>query len=458
MKILFVFFYLCCLYACNTSEKAEVVLKDHYTFERYMPVLSRESEYLLVNLADTIQPDYRLDNGDWHFSVEVRDNKGEFFYLQDMVLYLKPGEKLKVECNHRHKYNSVFEGGVKNENSWLNQKMLRGGNILSPVTFWEFLSFEDYCKQVDRVADSLRLDLDKVSKNRKFIHDTRVRLELIRATAYSMYVDRILNSQRYGESFESQGDFEKWKSERMAEIVPKIVCKMTDVLGKYAENEIIQYVHGQTALIVLENLQEGCLSRLHFDRFLELYDYYRTKLEDPNFEYSAAVKAYAHQLSDPRLQKFMLDVVDKNRYVTEGVEMKDFEFEDVDGEKHRLSDYKGMPIYLDIWATWCNPCKAIAPNFAALAETYKKENIKFIAISIDKNVKVWRDYVKQDGKHENVEEWLCTSKEFLEIYRISSIPRFLLIDKDFKIRMTFAYKPIEVDMQNLSMLLDEVIR
>ena len=181
-------------------------------------------------------------------------------------------------------------------------------------------------------------------------------------------------------------------------------------------------------------------------------------MEDPNFEYSAAVKAYAHQLSDPRLQKFMLDVVDKNRYVTEGVEMKDFEFEDVDGEKHRLSDYKGMPIYLDIWATWCNPCKAIAPNFAALAETYKKENIKFIAISIDKNVKVWRDYVKQDGKHENVEEWLCTNKEFLEIYRISSIPRFLLIDKDFKIRMTFAYKPIEVDMQNLSMLLDEVIR
>ena len=51
--------------------------------------------------------------------------------------------------------------------------------------------------------------MDKVSKNRKFIHDTRVRLELIRATAYSMYVDRILNSQRYGESFESQGDFEK---------------------------------------------------------------------------------------------------------------------------------------------------------------------------------------------------------------------------------------------------------
>lgn len=73
-------------------------------------------------------------------------------------------------------------------------------------------------------------------------------------------------------------------------------------------------------------------------------------------------------------------------------------------------------------------------------------------------MKVWRDYVKQDGKHENVEEWLCTNKEFLEIYRISSIPRFLLIDKDFKIRMTFAYKPIEVDMQNLSMLLDEVIR
>ena len=132
---------------------------------------------------------------------------------------------MKGECNHRDKYNSVVEGRGRNENSWWDQKMGRGGNILSPVTFWEFLSFEDYCKQVDRVADSLRLDLDKVSKNRKFIHDTRVRLELIRATAYSMYVDRILNSQRYGESFESQGDFEKWKSERMAEIVRRLFVK-----------------------------------------------------------------------------------------------------------------------------------------------------------------------------------------------------------------------------------------
>lgn len=457
MKILFVFFYLCCLYACKTSEKAEVILKDHYTFERYMPVLNRESEYLLVNLADTIQSDYRLNNGDWHFSVEVQDDNGEFFYLQDMVLYLKPGEKLEVECNHRNKYDSVFKGGLKNENSWLNQKMLRGWYILSPVTFWEFLSFEDYCKQIDCVADSLRLDLDKISRNRKFIHDTRVRLELIQATAYSMYVDRVLNSQRYRESFECQEDFEKWKSGKMVEIVPMIVRKMTGVLGKYAEGEVIQNVHGQTALIALENLQEGCLNRLHFDRFLELYDYYRTRWGDPNFEYSATVKAYAHQLSDSRLRKIMLDIVDKNQYLMEGVEMKDFEFEDVDGKKHRLSDYKGMPIYLDIWATWCNPCKAIAPNFAALAKAYKEENIKFIAISIDKNVQVWQDYVKQYGKRENVEEWLCTNKEFLEMYKISSIPRFLLIDKDFKIRMTFAYKPIEVDMQNLRTLLDEVI-
>ena len=115
-----------------------------------------------------------------------------------------------------------------------------------------------------------------------------------------------------------------------------------------------------------------------------------------------------------------------------------------------------MPIYLDIWATLCNPCKAISPNFAALAKTYARKGIKFIAISIDKNTQAWRDYVKKHDEHRYVEEWHCVDKVFLEKYRISSIPRFLLIDKDFKIRMAFAYKPIEFDMKNLTALLDEM--
>ena len=61
----------------------------------------------------------------------------------------------------------------------------------------------------------------------------------------------------------------------------------------------------------------------------------------------------------------------------------DFEFKDTEGNVHRLSDYKGKPMYIDVWATWCNPCKALAPAFQELAIEYKGKNIKFISISIE---------------------------------------------------------------------------
>ena len=45
------------------------------------------------------------------------------------------------------------------------------------------------------------------------------------------------------------------------------------------------------------------------------------------------------------------------------VEAMDFEFKEMDGNACKLSDYKGMPIFIDVWATWCNPCKALETDF-----------------------------------------------------------------------------------------------
>ena len=46
-----------------------------------------------------------------------------------------------------------------------------------------------------------------------------------------------------------------------------------------------------------------------------------------------------------------------------------FEFKDVDGNVHKLSDYKGKPVYLEIWASWCSVCKSGMPDIDELSAT-----------------------------------------------------------------------------------------
>jgi peroxiredoxin len=50
-----------------------------------------------------------------------------------------------------------------------------------------------------------------------------------------------------------------------------------------------------------------------------------------------------------------------------GYPAPDFELANLKGEKVRLSDYRGMPVILNFWATWCGPCRAEFPEFQAAA-------------------------------------------------------------------------------------------
>jgi thiol-disulfide isomerase/thioredoxin len=48
----------------------------------------------------------------------------------------------------------------------------------------------------------------------------------------------------------------------------------------------------------------------------------------------------------------------------------DFELTDFDGNRHRLSDYRGKVVYINFWATWCVPCKAELPEIYNLQQEY----------------------------------------------------------------------------------------
>ena len=58
-------------------------------------------------------------------------------------------------------------------------------------------------------------------------------------------------------------------------------------------------------------------------------------------------------------------------------------FTDLDGAPHTLAESRGHVTVVNLWATWCGPCKAEMPLLDALAREYAARNVAFVAISID---------------------------------------------------------------------------
>jgi thiol-disulfide isomerase/thioredoxin len=60
-------------------------------------------------------------------------------------------------------------------------------------------------------------------------------------------------------------------------------------------------------------------------------------------------------------------------------------FTDADGQQRTLADYRGHTLVVNLWATWCGPCIAELPTFAALAPQLKQEGALILPISVDVN-------------------------------------------------------------------------
>ncbi len=66
-----------------------------------------------------------------------------------------------------------------------------------------------------------------------------------------------------------------------------------------------------------------------------------------------------------------------------------------EGEKVQLSDFRDEVVFLNVWATWCPPCKAEMPGIQTLYESI--EGINFVMLSTDENFEKAKKYKKDNG-------------------------------------------------------------
>lgn len=120
-----------------------------------------------------------------------------------------------------------------------------------------------------------------------------------------------------------------------------------------------------------------------------------------------------------------------------------FTFEDIDGKKVSLTDFKGKVVYIDVWATWCRPCLGEIPSLKKLEEEYHDQNIVFMSVSTDKSAdrQKWKNMV-MEKELKGVQLTTGDAKaEILDPYKITGIPRFILVDKNGKLISSDAPRP-----------------
>ena len=127
------------------------------------------------------------------------------------------------------------------------------------------------------------------------------------------------------------------------------------------------------------------------------------------------------------------------------------------GGKTSLDDLKGKYLYIDVWATWCNPCIAEIPALKSLEKKYHNKNIRFVSISIDdkrtagswdKALAKWKAMVK-DKNLTGTQLYAGEDIEFMRDYLVTGIPRFILIDPKGNIVNPNAPRPSNPALENL---------
>ncbi len=118
---------------------------------------------------------------------------------------------------------------------------------------------------------------------------------------------------------------------------------------------------------------------------------------------------------------------------TKAPDFKAFTLDSIPREK-RLADYRGKVLMINVWATWCLPCRVEMPSIEALNKAYASKGLKIVAISIDDpgTDATIRAFVKQYGL--TFEVLHDAQGKISDEYDITGYPETFIVGKDGVIR------------------------
>ena len=168
-----------------------------------------------------------------------------------------------------------------------------------------------------------------------------------------------------------------------------------------------------------------------YDEFVEIYP--ETEYTQPMVKYMEPIRDYHVKLQQPMPDNIIL--------IEKANEFKDWE--------QIIEPYKGELLYIDMWVTWCGPCKAEFEFKEGLYDYVADKPIKLIYLSSDRDEaeEKWKEMVNFYGLVDiNLRisqdlNWKIWREQFGMSY--SSIPRYIIVDQEGRIVVPDAARPSE---------------
>lgn len=111
----------------------------------------------------------------------------------------------------------------------------------------------------------------------------------------------------------------------------------------------------------------------------------------------------------------------------------DFALRLLDGRMVALSDFRGKPVLLNFWTTWCPACRVEMPYLESVFQREKEQGLTILAVDIEEIRDTVVQFTRQYGLSFPVA--LDTSGDVARQYRVSTLPTTFLIDKEGTIRL-----------------------
>lgn len=182
-----------------------------------------------------------------------------------------------------------------------------------------------------------------------------------------------------------------------------------------------------------------CYQKKYEKEFISIFD--KFKNDYPNSFYTK----YLNTLVEPIVKFHEAKEID----FSENVRFVD-NYQSIETLKQAVETLKGKKVYVDVWATWCYPCKKEFEYKSELKKLLKSNDIEILYISIDRDEddSQWKDMIKYynlEGNHIRASEELVADLKriFNQSGRIS-IPWYILIDNNGEIIKEHAPRPSQI--------------
>ncbi len=422
-KIILAVFVIALMVSCEKKEKVNYALvsgKIENTKAMKIKIGKRESNWKEVT----------LDKGSFKDTIF---NEGYYLFMipGEMIteLYLENGFDIQMTLDAKD-FDEITYKGVGNEiNNYLANFHSKAGEKLALKTLFK-LEEKAFLEKVNSFIEQSKkelkgLDVNFIKKQNKVLDYHRA----IHMSNYEMNHRRITknNDFKVSDTFpnplenidlENNKDFDEfWNYKQL-------------VKGNFYKNvrEEVARSGKENYKVTLEKIRKMKAGSIRNSFLADMVG----KISGLDAKSKEIHDAIMELSTDEKLKNQLKTKMDRLRKIAKGNPSPIFEnYENYKGGTTSLKDFKGKFVYIDVWATWCGPCKRQIPFMKELEEKYHGKDIVFVSISVDelKNKEDWKKMVKEK---EMIGIQLFADKswksKFVQGYGINSIPRFILID------------------------------